>query len=61
MSTTTFGIGWRLVVGRGDARRPMPACDEAEGSQVANPHLEDSTTYHPLRPTKLDKIKNFCD
>ena len=29
------------------------------GSQAAQPHLEDSTTYHPLRPTKLDKIKNL--
>ena len=23
------------------------------------PHLEDGSTYHPLRPTTLDKIKNF--
>ena len=23
------------------------------------PHLEDGTTYYPLRPTKLDKIENF--
>ena len=29
------------------------------GSQSPQPHLEDGSTYHPLRPTKLDKIKNF--
>ena len=33
------------------------------GSQSPEPHLEDGSTYHPLRPTKLDKIKNShgCD
>ena len=29
------------------------------GSQSPQPHLEDSSTYHPLRPTRLDKIKNL--
>ena len=29
------------------------------GSQSPQPHLEDGTTYRPLRPTKLDKIKNL--
>ena len=29
------------------------------GSQSPQPHLEDGTTYHPRRPTRLDKIKNF--
>ena len=29
------------------------------GSQSPEPHLEDSSTYHPLRPTRLDEIKNF--
>ena len=29
------------------------------GSQSPQPHLEDGTTYYPLRPTKLDKIKNL--
>ena len=28
-------------------------------SQSPQPHFEDSTTYRALRPTKLDKIKNF--
>ena len=27
--------------------------------QTAQPHLEDGTTYHPRRPTKLDKIENL--
>ena len=31
------------------------------GSQFPEPHLEDSSTYHPLRPTTLDEIKNFRD
>ena len=25
-----------------------------------HPHLEDGSAYRQLRPTKLDKIKNFC-
>ena len=29
------------------------------GSQSPQPHLEDGTTYRPLRPTRLDEIKNF--
>ena len=29
------------------------------GSQGPQPHLEDSSVYRPLRPTKLDKIKNL--
>ena len=29
------------------------------GLQAAQPHLEDHSTYHPLRPTRLDKIKNL--
>ena len=24
-----------------------------------SPHLEDGTTYRPLRPTRLDEIENF--
>ena len=28
-------------------------------SQSSQPHLEDGSTYRALRPTKLDKIKNF--
>ena len=29
------------------------------GSQAAQPHLGYGSTYHPPRPTKLDKIKNL--
>ena len=29
------------------------------GSQASKPHLEDHSTYHPLRPTQLDKNKNL--
>ena len=29
------------------------------GSKATQPHLEDGTTYHPLRPTQLDKIENL--
>ena len=29
------------------------------GSQASKPHLEDHSIYHPLRPTRLDKITNF--
>ena len=29
------------------------------GSQASKPHLEDHSTYHPLRSTKLDEIKNL--
>ena len=29
------------------------------GSQAAQPHLEYGSTYNPLRPTRLDEIKNF--
>ena len=28
------------------------------GSQAAQPHLEDGTTYQPLRPTQLDRSKS---
>ena len=28
-------------------------------AQSPQPHLEDSSVYRPLRPTKLDKIKNL--
>ena len=28
-------------------------------TEPSNPHLEYGTTYYPLRPTKLDKIKNL--
>ena len=30
-----------------------------QGSQIPQPHLEDGTTYYPLRPTRLDEIKNL--
>ena len=29
------------------------------GSEGTQPQLEDGTTYHPRRPTRLDKIKNL--
>ena len=29
------------------------------GSQAARPHLNDGTTYYPLRLTYVDKIKNL--
>ena len=28
-------------------------------SQTTEPHLEDGSAYRQLRPTRLDKIKNF--
>ena len=28
-------------------------------SQTSQPQFEDGSTYHPLRPTKLDKTENF--
>ena len=37
---------------------PIPCTARIE-SQAAQPHLEDSSVYRPLRPTLLDKIKNF--
>ncbi len=30
-----------------------------DGFTVPQPHLEEGTTYYPLRPTKLDKIKKL--
>ena len=30
-----------------------------QGLQAAQPHLEDGSVYRPLRPTRLDEIKNF--
>ena len=38
-----------------DSRNPNAIPD---GSQP-QPHLEDGSAYRPLRPTKLDKIKNL--
>ena len=32
---------------------------ESFGSQAAEPKLENGAIYRPLRPTTLDKIKNF--
>ena len=29
------------------------------GLQSPQPHFKDGTTYHPFRPTQLDKIENF--
>ena len=33
-------------------------CTANVGSQAAQPHLEDGTTYQPLRPTQLDRSKS---
>ena len=30
-------------------------------SQPSQPHLKDGAIYRPLRPTRLDKIKNLSD
>ena len=42
-------------------RQEGMACNPSlwQGSQSPQPHLEDGTTYDPLRPTRLDKIENF--
>ena len=38
-----------------------PLGSRRQGSRSPQPHLEDGSIYRACRPTKLDKIKNFCD
>ena len=35
--------------------------DSPRTIDLPQPHLEDGTTYRPLRPTKLDKTENLHD
>ena len=43
-SRSVIIVGWRGLGG---------------ASQLPQPHLKDGSVYRPLRPTRLDKIKNF--
>ena len=43
-SRSVIIVGWRGLGG---------------ASQLPQPHLKDGSVYRPLRPTRLDKIKNL--